>query len=283
MANTNKSNDELLKEIQELQQKYDKIKSIYDQSKIDEKLKLSEERFKTIFNQVPLGIALIDSITGEIYEVNPMFAKIAGRSIDEMANIDWMSITHPDDILEDKNNMALLNAKKIKDFQMEKRYIHPNGKTVWINMNIAPIRVEDKVNPCHLCMIEDISDRKVTELALRKVQISIENSKVSIIIADSKGNIEYANPFFTQLSGYAKDEYLGKNPNFLKSDYHTKEYYKELWDTIKSGKTWEGEFYNIKKNGQYYWENAIISPIKNEKNEITHFVAVKIDITAAKK
>ncbi|MDF1534461.1 MAG: PAS domain S-box protein [Methanosarcinaceae archaeon] len=129
----------------------------------EEILRASENRFKTTFNEAPLGIALIGSLTGHIYEVNPMFAKIAGRTQEEMATIDWMSITHPDDIQEDLDNMALLNAGKIDGFQMEKRYIRPDGSVVWINMTIAPVKVEDKTHPRHLCMIEDITERKQAE------------------------------------------------------------------------------------------------------------------------
>ena len=123
----------------------------------------SEERFKTIFEESPLGVALIDPHTGQIYEVNLRFTEIAGRTRAEMSTIDWMSITHPDDMQEDLDNMALLNAGKIPGFNMNKRYRRPDGSFVWINMTIAPITVEDKSHPRHLCMIEDITERKQAE------------------------------------------------------------------------------------------------------------------------
>jgi len=128
----------------------------------------------------------------------------------------------------------------------------------------------------------DITARKQAEEMLKKVTAAIENSKVSVVITNSNGNIEYANPYFTQLSGYTPVEYIGKNPRVLKSGYHTTAFYSEFWNTIKSGKTWEGEFYNRKKDGTYYWENAIISPVLNDQNKITHYVAIKTDITLAK-
>ena len=140
-------------------------------------LRSSEARFKTIFNEAPLGIALIDSLTGHIYSVNPMFAKIAGRTVEEMEQIDWISITHPDDVQEDLDNMALLNAGKIAGFHMEKRYLHPDGTPVWINMTITPIYVEDKAHPRHLCMIEDITERKREQERLKAVMISVERAK----------------------------------------------------------------------------------------------------------
>src|SRR5665647_96228 len=129
----------------------------------EENLKKSEERFRTIFEQAPSGIALIDSLTGHICEVNQKFADITGRTIVELSTIDWMSIAHQDDVQEDLNNMALLNAGKINGFKKNKRYLHPDGSIIWIHMTIAPVKDNDKEHPRHLCMIEDITDRKQAE------------------------------------------------------------------------------------------------------------------------
>jgi PAS domain S-box-containing protein len=103
-----------------------------------------------------------------------MFAKIAGRTIEEMEHVDWMKITHPDDIQKDLDNMALLNAGKISGFQMEKRYLHPDGTIVWINMAIAPVHVEDKLHPRHLAMIEDITESKRIKLELEQYRLHLE-------------------------------------------------------------------------------------------------------------
>ncbi len=119
----------------------------------------SEEQFEAIFNDAPMGIAIIDSLTGNIFNVNPKFAKIAGRTIAEMVNIDWTGITHPDDIQLELNKMAQLLAGEINGFRMEKRYIHPDGSFVWINMTISKILYHNKSHPRHLCMIEDITER----------------------------------------------------------------------------------------------------------------------------
>ena len=126
----------------------------------DEALRESEMLYKKLFTEAPLGIALIDSLTGQIYEANTMFAKIAGRTIEELAHSDWMSITHPDDIQKDLDNLALLNAGKIHSFQMKKRYLRPDGSAVWISITVAPVEVVDTAHPRHLCMIEDITERR---------------------------------------------------------------------------------------------------------------------------
>ena len=130
-------------------------------------LRASEDRFKTIFLQSPLGIALIDSLNGQIYEVNTRFAEIAGRSVEEMLSIDWVQITHPDDVQADLENMALMNAEKIPGFRMEKRYLHPDGTVVWIDMTITPLKAGDKTAPRHLCMIQDITERKKADASIK--------------------------------------------------------------------------------------------------------------------
>ena len=136
----------------------------------DEQLALqkedNEEQFKVIFNDAPMGIAIIDSLTGKLFNINPMFAKIVGRTITEMTNIDWMSITYPVDIQLDLNYKAQLLAGEINGYRIEKRYNHPDGSLVWINMTISKILNHDKSHPRHLCMIEDITERKRAEQEL---------------------------------------------------------------------------------------------------------------------
>jgi two-component system sensor histidine kinase/response regulator len=118
---------------------------------------------------------------------------------------------------------------------------------------------------------------------LRKLSLATENSPASVVVTDKNGTIEYVNPTFTEVTGYSADEAIGQNPSVLKSGDLPESFYQELWDTIVAGKVWRGEFINKRKNGEEFWESASISPIKNEDGEITHFVAVKEDITEQKK
>jgi len=140
----------------------------------EESLTLSENRFRKLFEESPFGVALIDSITGQIYEVNPMYASIVGMELTEMIKIDWMKITHPDDIQEDLDNMEALNTGKIKNFTMEKRYIKPDGSHVWVNLTVTPITSKDIKKPVHLAMVEDITEHKKYEEKIRSYQIHLE-------------------------------------------------------------------------------------------------------------
>ena len=125
-------------------------------------------------------------------------------------------------------------------------------------------------------------ERKYAEITVRKFTQAVEQSPASIVIADISGTIEYVNPHFTQLTGYSLQEALGQNPRILKSGHTSREEYEQLWQTIKGGGIWHGEFLNHKKNSEEYWENATISPIRDEGGQITHFLAVKEDISARK-
>lgn len=127
-----------------------------------------------------------------------------------------------------------------------------------------------------------IVDRKEKEMELRKLSRAVEQSPVSILITDTEGKIEYANDFFTKVTGWQSQEVLGLSPRIFKSGETPPEVYQNLWATISSGKTWKGEFHNCKKNRELYWEEATISPVSNDQGEITHYIAVKEDITKRK-
>ncbi|GMT44872.1 MAG: hypothetical protein IEMM0006_0704 [bacterium] len=126
-------------------------------------------------------------------------------------------------------------------------------------------------------------EQKQTEEFNQKLSKAVEQSPAVIVITDTEGIIEYVNPKFAQITGYTPQEALGQNSRILKSGEHGEAFYKRLWDTVLAGKEWNGEFHNKKKNGELYWESALISPIFNDAGEITHLIGVKEDITEKKK
>jgi diguanylate cyclase (GGDEF)-like protein/PAS domain S-box-containing protein len=128
----------------------------------------------------------------------------------------------------------------------------------------------------------DISGRLRVEQHVRQLSQAVEQSPASIVITDTDGNIIYVNPKFTEVTGYSYEEALGKNPRILKTDVTPVQVHVNLWETLCSKKVWRGEFCNRKKNGVLYWEFASISPILDRNGEITHYVAVKEDITERK-
>jgi PAS domain S-box-containing protein len=128
----------------------------------------------------------------------------------------------------------------------------------------------------------EIAEHHMIEERLRQFSRAVEQSPCSIIITDMKGNIEYVNPKFTELTGYSVAEVRGQNPRLLKSGAQPPEFYQKLWNTLAGGCEWRGEFHNRKKNGDLYWEFASISPIRDAAGQPTHYLALKEDITQRK-
>jgi diguanylate cyclase (GGDEF)-like protein/PAS domain S-box-containing protein len=122
-------------------------------------------------------------------------------------------------------------------------------------------------------------ERNPLEEQLQKFMVAVEQNPTSIMITDIHGTIEYVNPMFTEITGYSLKEVMGKNPRIFKSGQTTTEEYAALWKAITSGVSWHGKFYNRKKNGDLYWETVSISPVTNNQGAITHFVAIKEDLT----
>ncbi len=117
---------------------------------------------------------------------------------------------------------------------------------------------------------------------LRKLSAAVEQNPATVVITNLQAELEYVNPHFTEVTGYSAEEVMGKNPRFLKSGLTSKATYVELWDTLGRGQVWKGEMVNRRKNGEIYWEESHIAPIKNEYNAITHYVAIKTEISARK-
>ncbi len=151
-----------------------------------------------------------------------------------------------------------------------------------------PIDVEELLGYVNLALtnyaeiVGELEMSAQKDALINRLFRGIERSPASIMITNRDGTIEYVNPKFERLSGYKLEEIKGKNPRILKSGEMSPEGYKKLWDTLLSGKDWQGQFHNKNKYGNLYWEHATISPIKNNEGQITHFMAIKEDITDLK-
>ena len=128
----------------------------------------------------------------------------------------------------------------------------------------------------------ELTERKQVEEKLQKLSRAVEQSPASIVITDTEGGIEYVNPRFTEVTGYSAEEVIGKNPRVLKTDKTPRETHLQLWQELTAGREWHGEFINRKKNGEEYYESASISPVMNDQGIVTHYLAVKEDITNQK-
>lgn len=134
-----------------------------------------------------------------------------------------------------------------------------------------------------LTVAADVTERRRTDEQTRLQTTALSAAANAIVITDSDANIEWVNPAFTQLTGYSLEEVVGKNPRILNSGVHSWEFFSDLWRTIRSGEPWHGELVNRRKNGDLYIEEMTVTPVLNEEQEITHFVAIKQDVTQRKR
>jgi PAS domain S-box-containing protein len=247
------SKEELLIELRKLQFQFDSFKAtvesdIAKRHKIENSLRESEKRFRAIFEDSPLGVALVESVSGKICEVNQMFANIVGRTRNEMTSLDWISITHPDDLEVDLYKQSQLVNGIIDGFQMEKRYIRPDGSFVWINMTISRLIREDNMPMLHLCMIEDITERKKDEEEIRRQADLLNLAHDSIIVMDFYSHITYWNKGAENTYGWMREEVIGKVAHDLLETVFPCPFQSIKSDLIGKG-FWEGELTHTTKKG----------------------------------
>ena len=258
------------------------LSDITEQRKAAESsLKRSEDRYRSLFDNMLNGIAYCRMIYEDdrpvdfIYEqVNSSFEKqiglkhVEGKKASEV--IPGIHTEHPE-LLEIYGRVA--TSGQPERFEL---YLEVLG--MWFVISAYSLQKDHFV-----AVFENITDRKLLENELKKLRVAVEQAPAIVVITDPKGDIEYVNPMFTTSTGYTAEEAIGQNPRILKSGLMPDSVYLDMWQTILSGRIWDGELHNKKKNGELYWDQAVISAIRNKEGVITNFVAVKLEITEQKK
>ena len=238
-------------------------------------LKNSEDRFKRLFEGHSSVMLVLDDM-GNIIDANPSASEFYGWPAEQLCQ---MHISNISTRSPEKINNDLLQFRTSKLNRFKSTHKRADGSTRDVEVVNNTIEIEQKI--VFYFTINDIAELKLAENKLKKLSAAVEQSPAVVVITDLHGDIEYINPMFTQLTGYSAEEVKGKNPRILQSGLLPSEIYEDLWQTILSGEIWRGEFQNRKKNGELFWETAVISAILNE-GVITNFVAVKEDITEQK-
>ena len=275
------------------------LQDITDRKEAEIELKNSEEKFRNLIENAPVGIALISN-GGKIRDINNAGMGLFGFEIkNEMIGLNIHEFFSD-------GQERLLFQEKLEDgsaFGLETRMTDRNGNPIWLMQTAVKQDFPDG-ELGYMAILEDINIRKENEAQIRlyqenleglinertkdleesnqqlsKLYKAIEYSPVSVIITDDVGTIEYANPHFFTITGYDREEAVGKNPRIIKSEDTPKEYYQNMWQELKSGQVWHGQFKNRTKHGELFWELCSIAPIFGANNQITHYVAVKQDIT----
>lgn len=248
------------------------IRHAIARKKVEESLNRSEEYLQTLTTGAPVIIFATDK--------NGIFTLSEGKGLHALGlkagEVVGKSIF---DVYEDSPKI-LADIRRALAGEIFTDAIEVRG--VYFETWYSPIYGQEGEVSGVIGVATDITDRKHLEMERQKLSLAIEQSPTMFVITDTEGRIEYVNKKFTEITGYTLEDVKGETPRILKSGETSTEIYKQLWDTIKSGKEWRGEFHNKKKNGDLYWEMNSISSVKDEQGKITHFLAVKEDVTKRK-
>ncbi len=247
------------------------FRDITDRKQILEALKVSENKYRLLVDQADAGIFVADK-TGAIQFANPKACEMCGYTAEEIARLNIAETYSPKEVAGGVSRMKALSPGQTVCFERLLR--RKDGSEF-----PAEVDLRKMTNGWFQGLIRDISERKQTEERLRLQSAALEAAANAVVITDRTGSILWTNPAFTQLTGYSAEEALGKNPRLLKSGAHDERFYRQLWETIASGQVWRGEMTNRRKDGSVYSEEMTITPVRNERGEVTHFIAVKQDVT----
>lgn len=241
-----------------------------------------EQHFRRVLESIELKVLAID-MNGSITFCNDALLSLLGWQRDQLIGHNWLEKLVASHCR--KECAALFEQAVSQD-------VEPRTHESWMQDRSGSehlIRWHDSFlkdaagEPLGLIFMgEDITRLRENEIRIRHLSEAVEQSPVSVVLTNDVGIIEYVNPKFEAISGYSLDEIKGQNPRILKSGETSSKDYSALWSTVKKGGTWRGIFHNRKKSGELYWESASISGVRNSDGEITHFLAVKEDITEQK-
>jgi PAS domain S-box-containing protein len=243
-------------------------------------LKKSEERYRSLVENINFGITLIDQdfrIIMTNTQISRWFNKPAHELVGKHCFKEFEKHQEVCSYCPGVKAMAAGHPA-----QVETRGVRDNGSSFPVKVHAFPVFEADGAVCGFIEIIEDTTEHKRAEEALKKLSSAVEQGADSVIITDKHGVIDYVNPAFEELTGYAREEAVGKKPGILKSGEHDKKFYKELHETIHSGRIYRGEIINRKKNGEIYFVASTITPITDMQGNITHFVTTEKDITERK-
>jgi PAS domain S-box-containing protein len=244
----------------------------------EEALKESELKYRLLYDNNPHSMWVFDTETLNFLTVNNAAIKKYGYSREEFLSMTIKDIRPSEDIYYLLKKFFESNDE-LQRFE-NARHKLKDGSIIYAEIHSHSIKYENK--NARLVLTYDVTDRKKAETELLKVSRAVEQGPNSVVITNQEGIIEYVNLKFCEMSGYSKEDVIGKNPRIWKSEEHDNLFYEDLWNTLLSGKNWNGEILNKRKNGELFWQSVLISPLINDNGDITNFVAVKEDITEKK-
>ena len=249
-------------------------RNITDRKRAEETLRENEERFRSLFEN-SLDAILLTIPDGRILMANPAACQMFDLTEEEICLGGREGLV---DVTDPRLKLALEERKRTGKFQGELNFKRKDGAV--FPAELSTVLFTDANGGWKSTMIiRDVAGRRRSEEAQRRLATAVEQAAEAIVITDKQGTIQYVNPAFGRITGYPRDDVIGKNPRILKSGEHDEEFYKELWDTISRGDIWAGRLINKRQDGSLYQEDATISPVLDASGRIVNYVAVKRDVT----
>jgi len=250
---------------------------ITERKQAEEALRESEARFRRLFENSLVGIYRTTP-DGRILLANPTLVKMLRfPSFQALAQLnlekDGFHPQYPRRLFKE----AIERDGVVRG--MESAWTCADGTTIYVRESAQAVRGPDGRIEYYEGVVEDITERKQAEVAQARLATAIEQAAEAVLITDTQGTIQYVNPAFEKVTGYSREEAIGRNPRFLKSGKHDTEFYQRLWAVLTRGEVWRGHFVNKRKDGTLYEEEATISPVRDAAGRIIHYVAVKRDVT----
>ncbi len=245
----------------------------------EEKLKHSENLFRTLTENTSAGIVIYNK--NNFLYVNPAVSNLLEYTPEELKSMHFWDVVHPEDreLVKTRGQQRIENKKVPGRYRFRLR--SKSGKTYWIDFTAGTIDFEGE--KAGLGSFFDITKEVMALEEIKLLSAAVSQSPLSVVITDLEARIEYVNDSFRKITGFTLQEVLDRNPRILQSGHTPPKVYRQLWKTLLKGKTWRGEFINKRKNGELYYEYAVITPIKDEQGNIIRYIGMKEDITPRKK
>ena len=240
----------------------------------------TNERLHSIIEASPMPIIVVN-LKGKVMTWSPAAEALFGWS-EEQA----MGKLNPI-VPETKHEEYMGNIRQVVEnnsvVNMELRRVTARtGEHLILQMAAAPFRNAEGDIAGIMSIFQDITEQRKQQRQMHLQSSALEAAANGILITDSQGNIEWVNSAMMDMSGYSEDELIGENPSILNSGKQSKQFFADLWETVKQGEVWHGELENRKKDGTIYTEDMTITPVKDTEGTVTHFIAIKQDITEQK-
>jgi two-component system sensor histidine kinase/response regulator len=257
-------------------------RDITDRKLAEQVVKAAEQRFRDIVDTTDGIVWEADANTFAFTFISQKAERLLGFPISDWLQPGfWVANLHPDDQTWAPSYCASCTGR-LEPHDFEYRFIARDGRTVWLH-DIVTVVAENGAPRWLRGIMVDVTERHQMEERLRKLALAVEQSPESVVITNLNAEIEYVNEAFVQATGYARDEVLGQNPRLLQSGHTPPETFAALWQAMLLGQPWKGEFLNQRKDGSNYTEFAIVTPLHQPDGSVSHYVAVKEDVTEKKR